>query len=152
MQARKQKGFTQIPNDILEQLFSSQLTAKQLRVMLLTLRYGPGFHKDKALIPQNKFFEICGIASKEMKEVDEDAGPIGQLLKANVLRKYSSDPQGIKYDVNPDTDEWEIPIVLQARHNQGQKESEEQRQKRLGDYRSGLASLAAKNRRPEKPP
>lgn len=149
MPASRQKGFTQIPNDILEKIYSSQFTAKQLRAILLVLRYSTGFHKKTALIPQNVYFEICGISNKEMKN---DDGPINVLQEANVLERFSHGQDGIEYRVNPNTKEWKFSPAIQARYVRNGKESQEQRRQRLERYQSELKSKAAKKRRPEKPP
>ena len=145
MPASRPKGFTQVPHDILEKLYSSQFTAKQLRVILMVLRYSTGFHKKTALIPQNMYFEICGIPSKDMKK---DGGTFAELESRGVLKKYSRGENGIEYEVNPDTDEWKVPPTIQARG----KESNVQRLRRLKRYQSGLASLAATKKKTEKPP
>ena len=146
---RRSKGFTKIPHEILEKLFSSQFTAKQLRAILLVLRYSTGFHKETALIPKSVYFEICGISSKDVKR---DGGLLTVLEEKAVLKKYSRGENGVEYAVNPDTDEWDVSPAIEARYNQNGKESVEQRLKRLGDYKSELASLAVRNRKSKKPP
>jgi len=136
MEKQKTPGFTQVTNKVLEMIFNCQFTAKQMRLLLLVIRYSKGFLREKAQIPQNKFFEVCGIQNKELNKI------LNGLQDMKVLERFSRGLTGIQYRVNPNVSQWRVKMALPVRGSGDNKESDTNRGRRLKRYMKELESLA----------
>lgn len=103
-----ENGYIKIANDLFEQFFTRDFSAKQLRILLLVIRFSYGFNKKTALIsPQNRF-EMAFLYQCDIKKELN-------YLESNgvILCDYSKKI----FAVNKNFDEWKI-----AHHNLFNKE------------------------------
>ena len=86
-------GFTKIDNRILEKLITSDLTKRQIKIILLILRLSSGCQKSYALL-ERKDFRIAGIDRKHLKREIEKLRSLKILNLDSEKRIYwISDPK-----------------------------------------------------------
>lgn len=57
-------NFTQIPNDVLESIYTSNLNATQLKILLLLWRYTYGYHRTNFMLSVSLAAKILGISEQ----------------------------------------------------------------------------------------
>ena len=96
---QKEKGFVGIAYDLFEQFFIRDFTLKQLKVLLLLIRFSYGFGKKVAKIKPQRLFELAYIYRCDIKEEL-------RYLKQNKVIKYNSEFG--EFQINKNYDEWKI--------------------------------------------
>lgn len=89
-------GFTKVDNALLEAILASRLTKRQLKALLLVLRFSAGFQKTYAVLRQ-KDFEFAGISRYCVG---------AELEKLCSLRVLGWDPNRHLVWVNPNLRHW----------------------------------------------
>lgn len=90
-------GFTKVDNRILEKLITSDLTKRQIKIILLILRLSSGCQKSYALL-ERKDFKVAGIDRKHVKR---------EIEKICSLKILNFDSEKKIYWIN-DANEWNV--------------------------------------------
>ena len=56
-------GFTKFDNQLLERILTSKFTKRQLKILLLILRYSAGYQKTYAVLRKSDF-ALAGVSSR----------------------------------------------------------------------------------------
>ena len=90
-------GFTKVDNRILEKLITSDLTKRQIKIILLILRLSSGCQKSYALL-ERKDFKVAGIDRRHVKR---------EIEKICSLKILNFDSEKKIYWIN-DANEWNV--------------------------------------------
>ena len=90
-------GFTKVDNRILEKLITSDLTKRQIKIILLILRLSSGCQKSYALL-ERKDFKVAGIDRRHVKR---------EIEKICSLKILNFDSERKIYWIN-DANEWNV--------------------------------------------
>ena len=94
-------GFTKFDNQLLERILTSKFTRRQIKILLLLLRYSVGYQKTYAILRKSDF-ALAGVSPSAITE------ELGRLYWLSVIRW---DPaKGIIW-VNQHMDEWTVENV-----------------------------------------
>lgn len=74
-------NFTQVPNSLLECLYGSDLTSREIKVMLCIIRYTYGFHRDGAELSLSFISNATGIRTNKVSAI------VKQLTEKNMIAK-----------------------------------------------------------------
>ncbi|WP_117170593.1 replication protein [Paraliobacillus sediminis] len=101
---QKEKGFTQVANQIFEEIVTRKLNASQLDIIMVVWRYTYGFHRKDHELSVSFFVNSTGLSKKNVKKTLND------LLEAHVLIKTQNHSfhQTRKLAFNKNYDEWLI--------------------------------------------
>jgi len=97
--------YTQIENEVLEGLISSNLSASELKVALFILRKTNGFHKDTDEISFSQFIEETGLSRQTISNC------LAQLKLVNIIRlvkKGVSNKRSNEWAFNKDVLAWKL--------------------------------------------
>ena len=98
-------GFTKVDNPLLEMLITSRFTKRQLKILLLIVRFSTGYQKTYALLRKHDF-AYAGLSpsciNKELKK----------LVRLRVLRW---DTRKDTFWLNPDLDGWAVENPVDSR-------------------------------------
>lgn len=107
-------NYTNIPNGLLETLFSSDLNASELKVILFIIRYTYGFHREFARLTVTFIANGTGLSIPTVKRALA-------ILKKNNLAGISSNTEGyqVRYvkGINSDLKSVSIPIPKKIKNN-----------------------------------
>lgn len=95
-----ENGYFKIANDLFEQFFIRDFTLKQLKVLLLIIRFSYGFHKKVVAVKPQRLFELAYIYRCDIKE------------ELNYLKQNKVIICNFKlgeFQLNKNFDEWKIP-------------------------------------------
>lgn len=98
-------GFTKFENQLLEKVLTSQLTKRQLKILLLVVRFSAGYQKDYAVIRQTDF-EFAGLSRSCIAE---------ELKKLSALRVIRWDVKRSLVWVNPNLQQWRVTSTVDNR-------------------------------------
>ena len=91
-------GFTKFDNQLLEKVLTSRLTKRQLKILLLILRYSAGYQKTYAVLRKSDF--VCaGVPQNSITE---------ELRKLFWLGVIRWDPTRSLVWINPHLDQWAV--------------------------------------------
>lgn len=99
----KEKGFTKVPNDILEKLMTIRVNATQLRIILAVIRFTYGFNRIEHRLSDSYLAKAVGVSRTNL---NRDIQP---LFKSNVLiavRRSRTDKNGSVLKLNQNLDTW----------------------------------------------
>ena len=98
------KGFTGIPNDLLEALFGTGLSANDMRVVLAIARYTYGYRRDFADMSAQFIANATGLRR------DVAGRCVRSLVKCGIVKAYKTDTSTSpkKLGINTNFDEWSI--------------------------------------------
>lgn len=108
---QKQKGFTAIPNEILEQLMKVRLNGTQLRIVLTVVRYTYGFNRVEHRLSDSYLAKAIGVSRTNL---NRDIQP---LFKMNILiavKRSKADKTGSVLSLNKDYDTWVLSKSITA--------------------------------------
>lgn len=94
-------GFTKFDNALLQKILASQLTKRQLKILLLVIRFSAGYQKPYAVLRQRDF-QCAGLSPTCIRQ------ELGKLVAMRVVR------WDIKRDlvwVNPALRQWDVTSV-----------------------------------------
>lgn len=91
-------GFTKVDNPLLERVITSRFTKRQLKILLLIIRFSFGYQKTYALLRKNDF-AYAGVADSCIKE---------ELRKLERLRVLGWDTKRDTFWLNPDLRDWGV--------------------------------------------
>lgn len=92
-------GFTKIPNELLDKIYSSKLSAKQIRVILFILRFTRGTLNQRSNIFRLCELKIAGIYPSDSRCLLES------LREINVI---TYEPEEMVIGINPFLDDWSV--------------------------------------------
>ena len=98
-------GFTKIDNPLLERIITSRFTKRQLKILLLVIRFSSGYQKAYVLLRKNDF-SYAGLSASCIKE------ELRKLVRMRVLRW---DTQKDAFWLNPDLTEWGVENPVDSR-------------------------------------
>jgi phage replication O-like protein O len=98
-------GFTKFENQLLEKVLTSQLTKRQLKILLLVIRFSVGYQKDYAVIRQSDF-EFAGLSRSCIAD---------ELKKLSALRVIQWDIKRSLIWVNPNLQQWRVKATVTSR-------------------------------------
>ena len=108
---KETKGFTGIPNDLLEALFSVGLSANDMRVALAIVRYTYGFRREYAELSAQFLAGAVGLRR------DVTGRCVRGLVKSGIVKMYKTETPTSpkKLGINTNFDEWLItPAVCKT--------------------------------------
>jgi phage replication O-like protein O len=73
-------GFTKVENDLFQRLLTSDLTKRQLKILLLIIRFSFGYQKNYAILRQNDF-SYAGVSPYCIKD------ELKKLVKKRVIKR-----------------------------------------------------------------
>ncbi len=91
-------GFTKVDNELLGNILTSDLTKRQLKILLLVIRFSYGYQKSYAILRKNDF-AYSGVSPYCIKE---------ELSKLARKRVINWNPANDTVWVNPDLGEWAV--------------------------------------------
>ena len=98
-------GFTKLDNPLLEKVISSRFTKRQLKILLLIVRFSSGYQKTYALLRKNDF-AYAGLSASCIKE---------ELKKLVGMRVLRWDTQKDTFWLNPDLEAWDVENPVDSR-------------------------------------
>ncbi|MGI0119644.1 replication protein [Zooshikella sp. RANM57] len=95
-----QDSYTQFKNKLLEAIYTrDDLSARDLRILLVIVRQAYGYHKEAALLSWSKLEELSGIAKRHISTL------VKKLSEKNILNVSGSG--GVReIGINPNIEEW----------------------------------------------
>lgn len=97
-------GFTKFDNQLLERIITSKFTRRQLKILLLVLRYSIGYQKTYAILKKSDF-ALAGVSPSAITE------ELGRLYWHGVIR-WDPD-KGIIW-INRKLDEWTVENIVDS--------------------------------------
>jgi phage replication O-like protein O len=91
-------GFTKVDNPLLEKILTSRFTKRQLKILLLIIRFSSGYQKTYALLRKHDF-AYAGVAPSCIKE---------ELRKLVGMRVLGWDTKKDTFWLNPDLRDWAV--------------------------------------------
>ncbi len=92
------KGFTKVDNELLEHILTSDLTKRQLKILLLIIRFSHGYQKSYAILRKNDF-SYAGVSPYCIK---------GELTKLARMRVIHWNPASDTVRIKLDLGEWAV--------------------------------------------
>lgn len=91
-------GFTKLDNDLLRVIFTSDFTKRQLKILLLIIRFSYGYHKGYAVL-KKRDFSAAGVSPYCIKD---------ELKKLVQMQVIGSDPSHDALWINEDLSAWAV--------------------------------------------
>ena len=99
--ANSSKGYAQVNNDILESIYSSDLTLMQKEIVLFVVRFTDGYSRDVSDFSYS--FIAKGIGRSRAHVIEN----VNRLIEKNVLISYVGS-KITRLSVNEDTPKWDV--------------------------------------------
>jgi phage replication O-like protein O len=98
-------GFTKVDNPLLERVITSRFTKRQLKILLLVIRFSFGYQKTYALLRKNDF-SYAGVSPSCIKD---------ELKKLVRMRVLGWDTKKDTFWLNPDLRDWGVEDPVDSR-------------------------------------
>lgn len=91
-------GFTKFDNELLQKILTTDLTKRQLKILLLIIRFSYGYQKSYAILRKNDF-SYAGVSPYCIKE---------ELKKLAKIRVVLWNPENDTLRINPNLPDWQL--------------------------------------------
>ena len=112
---QKENGYTSLSNELLEAIYRSNFTARQLKVLLLVLRYTYGYNRKTAQLSNSFISNGTGIHEVHISKI------IKELINLNVIieksKPTSTTPRILQ--INKNYDKWGVTFLVGATKSVG---------------------------------
>ena len=147
---QKEKGHTEVANELLEAIIRYPFTGSELRIILFVIRKTYGFHKKEDRLPISQFINNCELAHSTVTDC------LRELVRCSVLVKNKVDGHSTEYGIQKDYERWlvrcsglseidcptspkaTVKVVRCSGHSKETKETKERDFKILDDLREEL--------------